>query len=164
MNDPAKAVETSRSGKVQRSLLAAGLLAFTTLPALPALADDVQVPWECSNYSDEAKTRCLNAFIELQRDQISKLEGQLRAQQETVGQLKGQIDRQAAATADLQQQLSQRPTTTVAPPPYAYTYTYPPVGFGIYLGSPWIYGPPYYYGYGRPFWGPRFYGHRGRRW
>jgi hypothetical protein len=162
MNGSTTAAETSRSSDARRFLLAAGLLTFTTIPALPALANEAQVPWECSNYSDEAKTRCLNAFIEQQRDQISKLEGQLRAQQEAVRQLKGQIDRQAAATADLQQQLSQR-STTVVPPPYVYSYVYPPVGLGIYLGRPWIYGPPYY-GYGRPFWGPRFYGHRGRHW
>ena len=68
--------------------------------------------------------------------------------------------RQSAATADLQQQLSQRPTTVV-PTPYAYTYAYPPVGLGLYLGRPWIYGPPYYY---HPYWGPRFYGRWGRRW
>lgn len=164
MYGAATVMETSQLSNLHRSLLAAGLLTFTALTALSAHANDVQVPWECSNYSDEAKTRCLNAFIEQQRDQISKLESQLRTQQETVGQLKGQLDRQVAATADLQQQMSQRPTTAVVPAPYAYTYVYPPVGLGIYLGRPWIYGPPYYYGYGRPFWGPSYYGHRGRRW
>ncbi|HEX8749747.1 MAG TPA: hypothetical protein VF732_01430 [Nitrospira sp.] len=136
--------------------------------ALPALASNQQVPWECSNYSDEAQTRCLNAFIEQQRDQIGKLEGQLQAQQEMVGQLRGQADRQAAATAQLQQQLAQPPVaTTVVPVPYAYpyAYAYPPVGIGLYFGRPWLYGPGFYgYYYGRPFWGPRFYGHRGRHW
>jgi len=41
---------------------------------------------------------------------------------------------------------------------------YPPVGLGLYLGRPWIYGQPYYY---RPYiYGPRYYGshHRGHRW
>ena len=57
-----------------------------------------------------------------------------------------------------------------------YSYAYPPVGLGLYLGSPWYgygfgYGSPYFY---RPYFGPRifigprFYGprhfgpHRGR--
>ena len=133
-----------------------------------ATASPQQVPWECSNYTDEAQTRCLNAFIERQQEQIGKLESQLQNQQDMVGQLKGQVERQTAATAQLQQQLAQPPvTTTIVPPPYMYPYTfaYPPVGIGLYLGRPWI-GPGYgYYGYyGRP-WGPRFYyyGHHGRR-
>src|SRR5690242_21110146 len=58
-----------------------------------------QVPWECSNYTDEAQTRCLNAFIERQQEQIGQLEGRLQSQQETVGQLRGQIDRQSTAMA-----------------------------------------------------------------
>lgn len=133
----------------------------------PLYAESPQVPWECSNYSEEAQSRCLHAFIEHQREQISQLQGQLQAQQDSVGQLRGQVDRQAAATAQLQQQLIQPPVTTaVVPPPYVYpyAYAYPPVGFGLYLGRPWIYGPGYYGYYGRPFWGPRFYGHHGRRW
>jgi hypothetical protein len=133
--------------------------------ALPLHAASPQVPWECSNYSDEAQTRCLNAFIEKQAEQIGKLEGQLQAQQDMVGQLKGQVDRQAATA---QQQSTPPPvTTTIVPAPFAYpyTYAYPPLGIGVYLGRPWIYGPGYYGYYGRPFWGPRFYyGHRGRRW
>ena len=138
------------------------------LLALPVHAASEQVPWECSNYSEEAQTRCLNAFIEQQREQIGKLQGQLQAQQDMVGQLRGQVDRQAAATAQLQQQLTQPPVTTaVVPAPYAYPYVYgyPPVGIGLYFGRPWIYGPGFYGYYGRPFWGPRFYyGYRGRHW
>ncbi len=143
-------------------VLAGGAIASMLLWTASARAAGPQVPWECSNYSEEAQTRCLNAFIEQQREKIGKLEGQLQAQQETVDQLKGQIDRQAAASVDLQQQLSQRPTTTtIVPSPYAYSYVYPPVGIGLYLGRPWIYGPPYYY---HPRWGPRLYGRWGRRW
>jgi hypothetical protein len=135
--------------------------------SLSAYAANQQVPWECSNYSEDAQTRCLNAFIEQQREQIGKLEGQLQAQQDMMGQLRGQADRQAAATAQLQQQLAQPPvTTSVVPVPYAYpyAYAYPPVGIGLYFGRPWLYGPGLYGYYGRLFWGPRFYGHRGRHW
>lgn len=153
--------DDSRLSQTQPWLLAMLMLFSAALFTIPALANSQQVPWECSNYSGEAQTRCLNGFIEQQRERINQLQGQLHAQQETVGQLKGQVNRQAAATAALQQQLSQRPTTAIVPAPYAYSYVYPPVGLGIYLGRPWIYGP-YYYGYSRHFGGPRYYGHRGR--
>ena len=152
------------------------LLVFSVLVAGVDLLSDInrataspqQVPWECSNYTDEAQTRCLNAFIERQHEQIGKLESQLQNQQEMVGQLKGQVDHQTAATAQLQQQLAQPPpvATAVVPPPYVYPYAfaYPPVGLGLYLGRPWI-GPGYYGYYGRPYWGPRsYYRHHGRRW
>ena len=142
----------------------------STMGNFSAEAAGPQVPWECSNYADDAQTRCLNAFIERQQEQIGQLEGRLQAQQELMGQLKGQVDRQNAATAQLQQQLSQPPiTTAVVPRPYAYPYAfaypaYPPVGIGLFLGRPW--GSPGFYGYyGRPYWGPRFYSrHYGRRW
>jgi hypothetical protein len=125
------------------------------------------VPWECSNYTDEAQTRCLNAFIERQQEQIGQLEGRLEAQQEMVGQLKSQVDRQNATTSQRQEQLSQPPVTAaIVPPPYVYpyAYAYPPAGIGLYLGRPWI-GPGFYGYYGRPYWGPRFfYRHYGRHW
>ena len=105
------------------------LLVFSVLVASVDLLGDInrataspqQVPWECSNYTDEAQTRCLSAFIERQQEQIGKLESQLQNQQDMVGQLKGQVERQSAATAQLQQQLAQPPvTTTIVPPPYLY--------------------------------------------
>ena len=160
MDTPVRRTGNSQLGQARPWLCVPFMMFSATLFPLPALANSQQVPWECSNYSGEAQTRCLNGFIEQQREQINKLEGQLQAQQETVGQLKGQVDQQAAATAALQRQLSQLPTTAVVPVPYTYSYVYPPVGLGIYFGRPWIYGP-YYYGYGRHFWGPRYHGHRG---
>jgi septal ring factor EnvC (AmiA/AmiB activator) len=162
MNRFTTRMEASALRSPRHWVLAIVCLSTIAFPAIPALANKAQVPWECSNYSDEAQTRCLNAFIEQQREQIGKLEGQLHAQQEAVGQLKGQIDRQAAKAADVQQQLSQRPVTVVIPAPYAFTYTYPSVGVGLYLGRPWIYGPLYFYG--RLYWGPRYHGRWGRHW
>ena len=141
-------------------LLAWGWGIGLLLSAFPARATEAQVPWECSGYSGEAQTRCVQTLIEIQREKIAKLEGELQAQQATVNQLKEQAGRQAAA-----------PPVTVTPGPYAYpypyTYWYPPAGFSLYFGRPWIYGPPYFYGpsfsfyYGpRLFYGPRFYRHR----
>lgn len=150
----------------QRAAFGAVMMA-SILGGGSAEATSAPVPWECSNYTDEAQTRCLNAFIEHQQEQIGQLEGRLHAQQEMVGQLKSQVDRQNAATAQLQQQLSQPPVTSaIVPPPYVYpyAYAYPPVGIGLYLGRPWI-GPGFYGYYGRPYWGPRFFYRRyGRHW
>jgi hypothetical protein len=159
-----KAMTSSVRFTSRMIFLTAATIFVTTVLAAEAAAP---VPWECSNYTDEAQTRCLNAFIERQQEQIGQLEGRLQSQQEMVGQLKGQIDRQNAATAQLQQQLSQPSVATpVVPPPYVYpyTYVYPPVGLGLYLGRPWS-GPGFYGYYGRPYWGPRFYyRHYGRHW
>jgi hypothetical protein len=142
-------------------------LAMVGLAIATVSVEAAEVPWECSNYSGEAQTRCLNAFIERQQQQIGQLEGRLQSQQEMMGQLKSQIDRQATATPQIQQQLLQPPVTTaIVPPyyPYAFAYpAYPPVGIGLYLGRPW--GVPGFYGYyGRPYWGPRFYYRHHGRW
>ena len=131
------------------------------LSVLPAQASESQTPWECSNYTGDAHTRCVTAFVELQRDQIAALQEKMKAQEETVTRLKDQLDRQASTSADLQRQLAQRPAMVPAAPSL---YTSPSVGFGLYLGSPWIYGSPYYYS---PFfYGPRYYGlgYWGHRW
>jgi hypothetical protein len=146
----------------------AGLSMMAMLSATdPVLANEQSGPWECSGYSGDAHTRCLNAFIEVQQEKISKLEGELRTQQSSVNELRDRVDRQRAATADLERQMSDRLNAErfYAPPLapfYSYSYSYPSVGFGLYLGSPWYYGSPYLY---RPFgpsfyFGPRFFGHR----
>ena len=131
------------------------------LAGLPAYASESQTPWECSSYTGDAHTRCVEAFAESQRDQIAALQGKLQAQQETVNLLKDQLDRQASTSADLQRQLAQPPAVVQAVPPL---YAYPPVGLSLYLGRPWIYGPPFFY---RPYvYGSHYYGsrHRGHRW
>lgn len=146
------------------SLLIAGTAAAVLLLAAGlAHAQTQPVPWECSTYEGDAQTRCLNGFIESQREEFARLKGQLQAQQSSVDQLKQQTDRQAAATADLQRQLAAPPTIVPAVPYSTYTYVYPPaIGLGLYLGRPGFYGYPYYY---RPhiYWGPRSYRHRGHR-
>lgn len=126
-----------------------------------AHAADSQVPWECSNYSGDAQIRCMQALIEVQKERIGQLQGEIKATEGAMGQLKDQVERQAAATADLQHQLSRSPAVVQAVPPY---YGYPPAGVGLYpgislyLGRHWGfgYGPylgyrPYFsYGYPRP--------------
>jgi len=132
-----------------------GLAVYFLCSASPAQAENTSIPWECSNYEGAAQIRCLSTFIELQREKIGQLEGELRAQQSTVGQLKNQIDRQAAETADLQRHILERPSVTMTSPPYPYFYPYaypPAIGFGLSIGRPWGYGPFY-----RPYWGVRFH-------
>jgi uncharacterized coiled-coil protein SlyX len=131
------------------------------LTGLPAQASESQTLWECSSYTGDAHTRCVEAFMELQRDQIAALQEKMKAQEETVNRLKDQLDRQTSSNTDLQRQLAQRPAIVPTAPPL---YTYPSVGFGLYPGSPWIYGSPYYY---PPFFcGPRYFGlgYWGHRW
>ncbi len=142
------------------TLSVGGFMALLLLLPMPSHAANTSIPWECSNYEGEAQSRCLNTLIELQREKLDQLEGQLQLQQGAVGQLRDQVDRQAAATAKLQRELSDRPSTSVEPIPYPYPYAYvypPAFGLGLYFGRPWIYGVPYFY---RPYWGgPRYYRH-----
>ncbi|THJ25374.1 MAG: hypothetical protein CAF45_001510 [Nitrospira sp. CG24E] len=143
--------------KLLIGMIGIGLL----LAGLPAHASESQTPWECSNYTGDAHTRCLAAFVETQRDQIATLQGKMQAQQETVNYLKGQLDRQASSNADLQRRLAQPPAVVQTAPLF---YSYPSVGLGLSFGSPWIHGPSYFYS---PFfYGPRYYGlgYWGHRW
>lgn len=162
-------MESSQNGRRQRAVLLTWVVGIgVLLSAFPAGATDADMPWECSGYSGEAQARCVRTLIEIQREKIAQLEGQLKAQQETVAQLKEQVDRHAAAVASPPRQAAPPPVAVAPvipyPYPYAYPYAfgYPPVGFSLYLGRPWIYGPPYLYGPSFNFyWGPRLFGHRG---
>lgn len=167
-------MESCRNGRRQRVVLLTWVVGIgVLLSASPAGATDAEVPWECSGYSGEAQARCVRTLIEIQREKIAQLEGQLKAQQETVAQLKEQSDRHDASAASPAHQAALPPVTVTPVIPYPYPYHpyafgYPPVGFSLYLGPPWIYGPPYLYGPRFNFyWGPRLFGHRGhwgRRW
>jgi hypothetical protein len=130
------------------------------LAGIPAQASESQTPWECSSYTDDARTRCEEAFAESHRDQIAALQGKLHTQQETVNLLKDQLDRQASTNAELRRQLAQRSAGIQVVPPL---YTYPSVGLSFSLGSPWIYGPPFFdrpYIFGSHYYGPRYGGYR----
>ena len=41
---------------------------------LPGQASESQIPWECSSYTGDAHTRCVEAFAESQQDQIATLQ------------------------------------------------------------------------------------------
>ncbi|HEU5407885.1 MAG TPA: hypothetical protein VFU48_08955 [Nitrospira sp.] len=156
-------VETYRY-RFSRAFVLVGSLACISFP-FPSVAETLQVPWECSNYTGDAQTRCVNAFMEAQQKKIAELEGKLQAQEGTVGQLKSQLDRQATATADLQRQLTERPSTSIVPIPYSYPYFYGyplglGLGFGLQFGGAGIYASPFY----RPHWGHRHYGYWGYPW
>ena len=149
-----------------RALVFAGSVVCVLTP-FPSAAETLQIPWECSSYTGDAQTRCVNAFMEAQQKKIAELEGKLHAQEGTVGQLKTQLDRQSTATADLQRQLAERPSSSLVPFPYAYPYSYGyPLGLGLGLGFGLHFGNAGFYPslYDRPFWGPRHHGYWGYRW
>lgn len=155
--------KTSRYRSIQASILV-GSVVFIGIP-LPSTGETLQVPWECSNYREDAQTRCVNALIEAQQKKIAELEGKLQAQEGTVSQLKSQLDRQSTTTAELQRQLMERPTTNMIPVPYSYGYPFGlGLGFGLHFGSSGLYTSPYYGPYYRPFGGHRHYGYWGYRW
>jgi uncharacterized coiled-coil protein SlyX len=152
--------ETVRKPAALQLQLLIGAMGLS-LAWLPAQAGESQIPWECSSYTGDAQTRCVEGFAESQRNQIATLQGTLRAQQETVNILKDQLDRQTSTSTALQRQLAQPPAIVQTTPPL---YAYPLLGLSLYLGSSWIYGPPFIY---RPYiYSPRHYGsyHRGHRW
>jgi len=123
------------------------------LAGLPARASEPQAPWECSSYTGDAHTRCVETFAELQRDQVTALQEKVQSQQDSINRLTNQLDRQASMNADLQRQLARPPAVAPTVPPL---YAYPPVGFSLYLGHPWIYGSPLFY---RPYgFGQHYYG------
>lgn len=169
-------LKSFQSGRRRRGAFALwGLSAWLLFGVTSVQAGEGSIPWECTGYEGPAQTRCLQAYIEVQREKIGKLEEELRDQQGALGRLRDQVDRQAAATADLQRSLEDRPPV-VSPGPYGYVpfgYAYygyasvvPPIGFGLYIGRPWLYGPSSFY---RPYlWGPPYFGPRyrywGRRW
>jgi hypothetical protein len=141
------------------TLIQTGCLAF--LPFLftfPSHAETPSIPWECSTYQQAAQTRCLNTLIELQREKVAQLEGQLRAQEGTVRRLKDQVDRQTVVTQELQRWLSDQPAVGIGPifyPSVPYLNFYPPgLGFGIHFGSSWAYGPSHFYD---PLWSLPYY-------
>jgi hypothetical protein len=162
MNDHAiDGIRSSRkTTRLWPQLLIGAIGIGMVLAGLPAHASDSQTPWECSSYTGDAHTRCLEAFAESQRDQIATLQGKLQAQQDTINHLTTQLNRQASTGADLQRQLARPPAVVQTVPPL---YSYPPMGFSLYMGSPWTYGAPYYYPlfyYGLGYYGPHRRGHR----
>jgi len=144
---------------VLRALIQAGSLAILLLlRTIPSHAETPSIPWECSTYTGDAQARCLNTLIELQREKIGQLEGQLRAQEGTVSRLKDQVNQQTVLTTDLQRRLSDQQTVHISPTFYPLAPVlnfYPPgLGFGIQFGSPWGYGPLHLHG---PLWHQPYY-------
>lgn len=121
-----------------------------------AMAEESSVPWECSEYSGEAQTRCMNTLLELQQKRIAELENQLKAQEETVNDLQEKLDRQAAVAKREARTRADKEDSKYSFDSYRYPYSgfygyrlIPPLG--LYLGPPWRY--PRYYGYGPGYWG-----------
>ncbi len=151
---------TSNSACWISSVFACGLGLGVLMSDSYAIAQETDVPWECSEYSPEAQARCMKTLLDLQQGKIANLEAQLKAQEGTVNELKEMMDRQQALARRDAQASKQDPR--YPPPPYvpaydlpyapAYGYGYAPVPpMGIYLQPPWR--VPRYYGYGPGYWG-----------
>lgn len=110
------------------------------------IAQAPNVPWECSEYSGEAQTRCMHVLLDLQKNHIAKLEAQLNAQERTVNDLKEKMDRQEAFASRDARVKKQDPLYPLTP--YAYAPLRP---LGIYLQPPWTVSR--YYGFGPAYWG-----------
>lgn len=143
----------------------------TAVQAPDPLPSATRSPYECLAYSGAAHLNCLYAYIEIQRGRNGNIEEELKAQNHMLGQLRNQMDRQASANQEIQRRLAERdvPSSSsasvyVAPPIYpgfgypgygylGYGYGYSAPGLSLYLGVPGYY-------WGRPFYGPRLFGHR----
>ncbi len=126
---------------------------------LPANATDQVVPWECTGFTEEAQSRCVRIFADLQQEKIEKLERDLETQRQTVHQLQRQVTQQASVAANLERQLSKKRSRWYGRPTFQ---IYPPLGLSLgfgrhrHFGGSLFFGRPYYYG-------PRFFGHGHRR-
>jgi hypothetical protein len=143
------------------SVVACGVGLGLFMSSSHVIAQDTAVPWECSEYTGEAQTRCMHTLLELQQEKIAKLEEQLKTQEETVNDLKEKMDRQEALARREAQANKHDPRYPPLPyvPAYAYPYgpsygyaQVPPIG--IYLQPPWRYPRHYGYGFGYGGYGP----------
>ena len=112
-------------------------------------------PEECLAYSGDAHLNCLYAYIEIQRDKISKLEGNLRGQQQTTQELQNRLKQQDLRVQALKRKTEgQRDQDRV----HRFSLIRPYAGFYYRFGSPYYYdpyfGPPFGYSYGMyyPWW------------
>lgn len=99
-----------------RRLVSAVTITGLLLSVWPVQPSEASVPWECSGHEGEAHTRCMQTFIELQREKIAKLEGERPAKERELCRLQDQANRQAAAAANVQQQLANRPAAVFPVP------------------------------------------------
>jgi hypothetical protein len=148
---------TSRSTWWLSSVLACGIGLGFSVSVPYAMAQETDVPWECSEYSPEAQTRCMKTLVEIQQEKIVRLEEQLKAQEGAVNELKEKMDRQEAVARHEAQTSKQDPRYPPPPyvpayaPPYAPAYGYVQApSIGVYIQPPWRY--PRYYGYGPGYW------------
>ena len=74
MNDRVICLPDSSRNRIELwlQLLIGGAIGIGLLLAwLPVHADESHTPWECSSYTGDAHTRCVETFAEWQRDEIA---------------------------------------------------------------------------------------------
>lgn len=74
----------------------------------PAQASGFKSPSECLAYEGDAHLNCLYAYIELQKDKLTKFEDELSQVKSTTQSLQNQVTRQATVTEELRRGLERR--------------------------------------------------------
>ena len=112
-------------------------------------------PEECLAYQGDAHLNCLYAYIEIQKDKISKLEKGVQAQKKNTEHLQDRLNQQASITQGLTRQLEDEKSKSQG---YQFNLRRPYTRFFYSFGRPYYYGPfggpPYGYSYGGyyPWW------------
>ena len=126
-----------------------------TLWASLSLGTGFKSPEECLAYQGDAHLNCLYAYIEIQKDKISKLEKGVQTQKETTEHLHNRLNQQTSITQGLTRQLEDEKNKSQG---YQFNLRRPYTRFFYQYGSPYNYGPywgsPFGYSYGGyyPWW------------
>ena len=115
--------------------------------AVPALAEEEAIPWECSEYTGDFQKRCIQAVQEMEADKFAIFHRQREQPDERVAQLQREVNRQAEVIDRLESQLRTDDSRRYR---NGYGY-YPSPKRGRWFGVPWRY--PGFYGYGLGYWG-----------
>lgn len=97
----------------------------------PAQASGFKSPQECLAYDGDAHLNCLYAFIELQKDKLTKFEDELGQVKSTTQSLQNQVTRQATVTEELRRGLERREQEYRYAPRYNLV---PSLGFSFNFG------------------------------
>ena len=106
-------------------------------------------PEECLAYTGDAHLNCVYAYIEIQKEKISKLEEELHLLKGTANALQEKVNRQSSLTQNLQRRIDDQNQQYQE---FRYPRFRPSLGFSYYSGPPYrygrLFGPYYGFGYG----------------
>ena len=115
-----------------------------------------QSPEECLAYEGEAHLNCLYAYIEIQKDKLSKFEQELNDVKTTTQELQNQVTRQTTVTEELKRSIERRDQQYQH---YSQLRVIPHLGFSFNFGRPYHYrhyGFRYGFRFFSPYYGPYY--------